>query len=138
VARAPHVIVSEVGPICELQVAMEGYQVARSEDVVDTAEIFITTTGCYDVITSEHIQQMKNKAIVASIGHFDNEIDMAGLARVAGITKTEVKPQVHEWTCAGGTSIIVLSKGRLMNLGKATRRSSCRTCSRISPSPRSS
>ena len=99
---------------------MEGYQVARLEDVVDTADIFITTTGCFNVITAEHMQQMKNKAIVANIGHFDNEIDMAGLAKVAGITKTEIKPQVHEWTFADGGSIIVLSEGRLMNLGNAT------------------
>ena len=84
------------------------------------ADIFITTTGCYDVITAEHMQRMKNKAIVANIGHFDNEIDMAGLAKVPGIKKTEIKPQVHEWTFADGNSIIVLSEGRLMNLGNAT------------------
>jgi adenosylhomocysteinase len=123
--QGARVIVTEVDPICALQAAMEGYQVARMEDVVETADIFITTTGCYDVITADHMSKMKNKAIVANIGHFDNEIDMAGLARLPGITKTEIKPQVHEWTFAGkanGTisSIIVLSEGRLMNLGNAT------------------
>ena len=118
--QGARVIVTEVDPICALQAAMEGFQVAQLEDVVDTADIFITTTGCYDVITAEHMQQMKNKAIVANIGHFDNEIDMAGLAKVPGVTKTEIKPQVHEWTFASGSSIIVLSEGRLMNLGNAT------------------
>ena len=98
--QGARVIVTEVDPICALQAAMEGFQVARLEDVVETADIFITTTGCYDVITAAHMQRMKNKAIVANIGHFDNEIDMAGLAKVAGITKTEIKPQVHEWTFA--------------------------------------
>ncbi len=118
--QGARVVVTEVDPICALQAAMEGYQVARMEDVVETADIFITTTGCYDVITAEQMSRMKNKAIVANIGHFDNEIDMAGLARLPGITKTEIKPQVHEWTFASGTSIIVLSEGRLMNLGNAT------------------
>ncbi|MCB1240766.1 MAG: adenosylhomocysteinase, partial [Tetrasphaera sp.] len=83
-------------------------------------DIFVTTTGCYDVITAEHMASMKNKAIVSNIGHFDNEIDMAGLARIEGIEKTEIKPQVHEWTFPDGHSIIVLSEGRLMNLGNAT------------------
>jgi len=114
------VVITEVDPICALQAAMEGYQVARLDDVVETADIFITCTGCYDVITAEQMQRMKNKAIVANIGHFDNEIDMAGLAKVPGVTKTEIKPQVHEWTFADGHSIIVLSEGRLMNLGNAT------------------
>ena len=114
------VVVTEVDPICALQAAMEGYQVARLEDVVDQADIFITTTGCYDVITADHMTRMKDKAIVANIGHFDNEIDMAGLAQVPGVTKTEIKPQVHEWTFDDGGSIIVLSEGRLMNLGNAT------------------
>ncbi|MDV3220034.1 adenosylhomocysteinase [Intrasporangium sp.] len=123
--QGARVIVTEIDPICALQAAMEGYQVARLEDVVDQADIFITATGCYDVITAEHMQQMKNKAIVANIGHFDNEIDMAGLARVPGVTKTEIKPQVHEWSFAPADgeaekSIIVLSEGRLMNLGNAT------------------
>ncbi|HET7400014.1 MAG TPA: adenosylhomocysteinase [Intrasporangium sp.] len=118
--QGARVVVTEVDPICALQAAMEGYQVARLEDVVGQADIFITTTGCYDVITAAHMQQMKNKAIVANIGHFDNEIDMAGLARVPGVVKTQIKPQVHEWTFPSGTSIIVLSEGRLMNLGNAT------------------
>src|SRR5262245_48919130 len=95
--QGARVIVTEIDPICALQAAMEGYQVARLEDVVATADIFITTTGCYDVITGEHMQQLKNKAIVANIGHFDNEIDMAGLAKVPGVVKTQIKPQVHEW-----------------------------------------
>ncbi len=123
--QGARVIVTEVDPICALQAAMEGYQVARMEDVVETADIFITTTGCYDVITADHMSRMKNKAIVGNIGHFDNEIDMAGLAKLPGITKTEIKPQVHEWTFpASGDddekSIIVLSEGRLLNLGNAT------------------
>jgi adenosylhomocysteinase len=118
--QGARVIVTEIDPICALQAAMEGFQVARMEDVVETADIFITTTGCYDVITAEHMTKMKNKAIVANIGHFDNEIDMAGLARVPGVTKTQIKPQVHEWTFDSGSSIIVLSEGRLMNLGNAT------------------
>ncbi len=118
--QGARVIVTEIDPICALQAAMEGYQVARLEDVVGQADIFVTTTGCYDVITADHMAQMKNKAIVANIGHFDNEIDMAGLARTEGITKTEIKPQVHEWTYPDGHSIIVLSEGRLMNLGNAT------------------
>jgi adenosylhomocysteinase len=118
--QGARVIVTEIDPICALQAAMEGFQVARMEDVVETADIFITTTGCYDVITADHMTKMKNKAIVANIGHFDNEIDMAGLARVPGVTKTQIKPQVHEWTFENGSSIIVLSEGRLMNLGNAT------------------
>ncbi|HET7276446.1 MAG TPA: adenosylhomocysteinase [Dermatophilaceae bacterium] len=118
--QGARVIVTEVDPICALQAAMEGYQVAQLDDVVESGDIFITATGCYDVIRSEHLERMKNKAIVANIGHFDNEIDMAGLARVPGISKTEIKPQVHEWSFADGHSIIVLSEGRLMNLGNAT------------------
>ena len=118
--QGARVIVTEVDPICALQAAMEGYQVARLEDVVADADIFITTTGCFNVITAEHMSQMKHQAIVGNIGHFDNEIDMAGLARTPGITKTEIKPQVHEWTFADGHSIIVLSEGRLLNLGNAT------------------
>ncbi len=118
--QGARVIITEVDPICALQAAMEGFQVARLEDVVETADIFITCTGCFDVITADQMQRMKNKAIVANIGHFDNEIDMAGLAKLPGVTKTEIKPQVHEWTFADGHSIIVLSEGRLMNLGNAT------------------
>ena len=118
--QGARVIVTEIDPICALQAAMEGYQVARLEDVLDIADIVITATGCLNVVTAEHMAAMKDKAIVANVGHFDNEIDMAGLARVEGITKTEIKPQVHEWTFADGHSIIVLSEGRLMNLGNAT------------------
>jgi adenosylhomocysteinase len=123
--QGARVVVTEVDPICALQAAMDGYQVARMEDVVATADIFVTATGCRDVITAEHMASMKDKAIVGNIGHFDNEIDMAGLAGVAGITKTEIKPQVHEWAFPSGggrpaRSIIVLSEGRLLNLGNAT------------------
>jgi adenosylhomocysteinase len=118
--QGARVIVTEIDPICALQAAMEGYQVARLEDVLDIADIYVTTTGNFNIITAEHMQQMKNKAIVSNIGHFDNEIDMAGLARVPGVTKTQIKPQVHEWTFGNGNSIIVLSEGRLMNLGNAT------------------
>jgi len=123
--QGARVIVTEIDPICALQAAMEGYQVARLEDVIGKADIVITATGCFDVVTAEHMAAMKNKAIVANIGHFDNEIDMAGLGRVPGITKTEIKPQVHEWTFPSTEerpehSIIVLSEGRLMNLGNAT------------------
>ena len=123
--QGARVIVTEIDPICALQAAMDGYQVARMEDVVATADIFVTATGCYDVLTADHMRQMKNKAIVGNIGHFDNEIDMAGLAKIAGITKTEIKPQVHEWTFpakadGSSSSIIVLSEGRLLNLGNAT------------------
>ena len=123
--QGARVIVTEVDPICALQAVMEGYQVATLEDVVATADIFVTTTGCVDVITAEHLAAMKHQAIVGNIGHFDNEIDMAGLARRPGIRKTEIKPQVHEWTFAAdgarpAHSIIVLSEGRLLNLGNAT------------------
>jgi adenosylhomocysteinase len=118
--QGARVIVTEVDPICALQAAMDGYQVATLEDVLAEGDFFITTTGCFDVITATHMQGMRNKAVVGNIGHFDNEIDMAGLAKVAGITKTEIKPQVHEWTFPSGDSIIVLSEGRLLNLGNAT------------------
>ncbi|HWC23286.1 MAG TPA: adenosylhomocysteinase [Flexivirga sp.] len=118
--QGARVIVTEIDPICALQAAMEGFQVARLEDVVGEADIFVTTTGNFNIITAAHMQQMKNKAIVSNIGHFDNELDMAGLAKIEGVVKTEIKPQVHEWTFPGGNSIIVLSEGRLMNLGNAT------------------
>ncbi len=118
--QGARVIVTEIDPICALQAAMEGYQVARLEDVLPIADIYVTTTGNFNIITAEHMTQMKNKAIVSNIGHFDNEIDIAGLAKVPGVTKTEIKPQVHEWTFENGNSIIVLSEGRLMNLGNAT------------------
>ncbi len=118
--QGARVIVTEVDPICALQAAMDGYQVTTLEEVVATGDFFITTTGCFDVITAAHMAAMKDKAVVGNIGHFDNEIDMAGLAKLDGVTKTEIKPQVHEWTFADGTSIIVLSEGRLLNLGNAT------------------
>src|SRR6188768_3680439 len=118
--QGARVIVSEVDPICALQAAMEGFQVARLEDVLDTADIFITTTGNKGIITAEHMSRMKHQAIVANIGHFDNEIDMAGLARMSDVRKIEIKPQVHEYQFPDGHSIIVLAEGRLMNLGCAT------------------
>jgi adenosylhomocysteinase len=118
--QGARVIVTEIDPICALQAAMDGYQVAKLESVVDQADIIVTATGCFNVVTAEHMERMKDKAILANIGHFDNEIDMAGLAKVPGIQKQEIKPQVHEWTFDDGDSIIVLSEGRLMNLGNAT------------------
>ncbi|MGC0315982.1 adenosylhomocysteinase [Kitasatospora acidiphila] len=118
--QGARVIVTEVDPICALQAAMDGYQVTTLEDVVEIADIFITTTGNKDIIMSSHMERMKHQAIVGNIGHFDNEIDMAGLAKLPGVVKTEVKPQVHEWRKADGRTIIVLSEGRLLNLGNAT------------------
>jgi adenosylhomocysteinase len=118
--QGARVIVTEVDPICALQAAMDGYQVTTVEDVVSTADIFITATGCKNVITAEHMAKMKHQAIVGNIGHFDNEIDMAGLAKIPGIRKVNIKPQVDEWIFPDGHSIIVLSEGRLLNLGNAT------------------
>ena len=118
--QGARVVVTEIDPICALQAAMEGIQVVRLEDVVETADIFITTTGNKDIITAEHMARMKHNAIVGNIGHFDNEIDMAGLAQLDGVKVKEIKPQVHEWTFPDATSLIVLSEGRLMNLGNAT------------------
>jgi adenosylhomocysteinase len=118
--QGARVIVTEIDPICALQAAMDGYQVARIEDVLETADIFITATGCKDVITAEHMQKMKHQAIVGNIGHFDNEIDMAGLAQTPGVIRLNIKPQVDEWRFSSGRSIIVLSEGRLLNLGNAT------------------
>ncbi len=117
--QGARVVVSEVDPICALQAAMDGYEVARVEDYVDRADFFITTTGNTDIIRVDHMVAMKDKAIVANVGHFDNEIDMAGLAR-SGAKREPVKPQVDEWTFQDGHSVIVLSEGRLMNLGNAT------------------
>jgi adenosylhomocysteinase len=114
------VVITEIDPICALQAAMDGYQVLTLEDVVETADIFITATGNRDVITAEHMARMKHQAIVGNIGHFDNEIDMAGLSRVPGINKIGIKPQVDEWVFPDGHSVIVLSEGRLLNLGNAT------------------
>jgi adenosylhomocysteinase len=118
--QGARVIVTEVDPICALQAAMDGYQVATLEDVISTADIFVTATGNRDVITAEHMSRMKHQAIVGNIGHFDNEIDMAGLARTPGVKRTNIKPQVDEWTFPDGHAIIVLSEGRLLNLGNAT------------------
>ena len=118
--QGARVIVAEVDPICALQAAMEGFQVARLEDVLDTADIFITTTGNKGIITAEHMARMKHQAIVANIGHFDNEIDMAGLARMSDVRNIEIKPQVNEFQFPDGHSVIVLAEGRLMNLGCAT------------------
>jgi adenosylhomocysteinase len=118
--QGARVVVTEIDPICALQAAMEGYQVATLEDVVETADIFITATGNKDVITADHMARMKHQAIVGNIGHFDNEIDMAGLERVQGVERVNVKPQVDEWRFSDGHSIIVLSEGRLLNLGNAT------------------
>jgi len=114
------VIVTEIDPICALQAAMEGYQVTTLEDVVATADIFITTTGNFDIITADHMRRMKDKAIVGNIGHFDNEIDMAGLKKVDGIKKVNIKPQYDEWIFPDGHSVLVLAEGRLLNLGCAT------------------
>jgi adenosylhomocysteinase len=114
------VVVTEVDPICALQAAMDGYQVLRLEDVIDQADIFITATGNRDVITAQHMAQMKHQAIVGNIGHFDNEIEMAGLAAMPGVERVQIKPQVDEWTFPDGHSVIVLSEGRLLNLGNAT------------------
>src|SRR6266566_4383574 len=118
--QGARVIITEVDPICALQAAMDGYQVTTIEDVVDTADIFVTATGCKNVITAEHMARMKHQAIVGNIGHFDNEIDMAGLARLDGVRRINVKPQVDEWVFPDGHTIIVLSEGRLLNLGNAT------------------
>ncbi|GAA4376536.1 adenosylhomocysteinase [Actinomadura verrucosospora] len=118
--QGARVIVTEIDPICALQAAMDGFQVTTLDDVVDIADIFVTTTGNFNIITAEHMGRMKHQAIVSNIGHFDNEIDMAGLAKTPGIEKIEIKPQVHEWRFADGHSIIVLAEGRLMNLGCAT------------------
>jgi len=118
--QGARVIVTEIDPICALQAAMEGYEVTTLEEVVDKADIFITATGNCDVITVEHMRRMKDKAIVANIGHFDNEIDVAGLKKVPGIRRVTIKPQTDEFIFPDGHSIIVLAEGRLMNLGCAT------------------
>jgi adenosylhomocysteinase len=118
--QGARVVVTEIDPICALQASMDGMQVVRLEDVVGEADIFVTTTGGTDIIRVEHLTAMKHNAIVGNVGHFDDEIDMAGLEKVAGIEKIEIKPQVHEWRFPDGHSVIVLSEGRLMNLGNAT------------------
>src|SRR5213075_1719927 len=118
--QGARVIITEIDPICALQAAMEGYQVLTLDDVVATADIFITATGNKDIITAEHMSRMKHQAIVGNIGHFDNEIDMAGLEQLPGIKRVNIKPQVDEWVFSDGHAIIVLSEGRLLNLGNAT------------------
>ncbi|HEX5616437.1 MAG TPA: adenosylhomocysteinase, partial [Acidimicrobiia bacterium] len=118
--QGARVVVTEVDPICALQAAMEGYQVLTIDDVIDVADIFITATGNKHVITAAHMAKMKHNAIVGNIGHFDTEIDMAGLAKTPGVVRREIKPQVDEWTFADGHAVIVLAEGRLLNLGCAT------------------
>jgi adenosylhomocysteinase len=118
--QGARVIITEIDPICALQAAMEGYQVTTLDDVVATADVFVTTTGNMSVITVDAMSRMKHNAIVANIGHFDTEIDMAGLAKVGGIRRVNVKPQVDEWVFPDGHAIIVLAEGRLVNLGCAT------------------
>jgi adenosylhomocysteinase len=118
--QGARVIVTEIDPICALQAAMEGYQVLRLEDVLDTADIFITTTGNKGIISAEHMARMKHQAIVGNIGHFDNEIDMAGIARMSDVRRNNIKPGTDEYVFPDGHSIIVLAEGRLLNLGCAT------------------
>ena len=118
--QGARVIITEIDPICALQAAMDGYQVTTIEDALPQVDIFVSATGNKDIITADHMSQMKHQAIVGNIGHFDNEIDMAGLAAIPGIKKINVKPQVDEWVFPDGHTIIVLSEGRLLNLGNAT------------------
>jgi adenosylhomocysteinase len=118
--QGARVVITEIDPICALQAAMEGHEVVTVEDVVDSADLFVTATGNTNIITVEHMSRMKHDAIVGNIGHFDDEIDMAGLAGVPGIKRINIKPQVDEWMFPDGHSIIVLSEGRLLNLGNAT------------------
>jgi adenosylhomocysteinase len=114
------VIVTEIDPICALQAAMEGYEVRRLDEVVETADLFVTTTGNFDIIKAEDMARMKDKAIVGNIGHFDNEIDMAGLKKISGIASVNIKPQYDEWVFPDGHSVLILAEGRLLNLGCAT------------------
>ena len=114
------VVVTEIDPICALQAAMEGFEVVTIDDVIDKADIFITATGNFNIITVEHMKRMKHNAIVGNIGHFDNEIDMAGLKKFPGIKKINIKPQYDEWVFPDGHSVLVLAEGRLLNLGCAT------------------
>ncbi len=118
--QGARVIISEIDPICALQAVMDGYQVTTLESVIGEVDIFITSTGNENVITAEHVLQMKNLAILANVGHFDNEIDMVGIGRIPGVEKVEIKPQVHEWRLPNGRAVLILSEGRLMNLGNAT------------------
>ena len=118
--QGARVVITEIDPICALQAAMEGYQVATLDDMLETADIFITTTGNKDVITSDDIARMKHQAIVGNIGHFDNEIDMVGLMATPDIERVNIKPQVDKWVYPDGKAVIILSEGRLLNLGNAT------------------
>lgn len=118
--QGARVIITEIDPICALQAAMEGYQVLTVEDAISYADIFVTTTGNKDIITAAHMSKMKDMAIVGNIGHFDNEIQMAELAKIPGIKKTNIKPQYDKWTFADGHSVLILAEGRLLNLGCAT------------------
>lgn len=118
--QGARVIVTEIDPICALQAAMDGYEVNTLENVLPYADIFITATGCKDVITADQMSRMKDKAVVGNIGHFDNEIDVAGLSKMKNVTRNNIKPQVDEWIFEDGHSIILLSEGRLLNLGNAT------------------
>ena len=118
--QGARVIITEIDPICALQAAMDGYQVATVEDTLSTGDIFITATGCTNVITADHMSRMKHQAIVGNIGHFDNEIDMAGLTALPGVERTTIKPQVDVWRFEDGHTVILLSEGRLLNLGNAT------------------
>ncbi len=119
-SQGARVVVTEIDPICALQALMEGYEVLTLDDVVETGDVFVTATGNRDIITIEHMGRMKDQAVVGNIGHFDNEIDMAGLAAVAGMRRVNIKPQVDQWVFPDGHSVIVLSEGRLLNLGNAT------------------
>ncbi|MEM7205710.1 MAG: adenosylhomocysteinase [Planctomycetota bacterium] len=118
--QGARVVVTEIDPICALQALMEGYEVKTIEDVLPEADIIITTTGNFNVITADHMAKMKNNAIVGNIGHFDNEIDMAGLAKIKGIKRVNIKPQVDRWVFPDGRGVLVLAEGRLLNLGCAT------------------
>ena len=118
--QGARVIITEIDPICALQAAMEGYQVTTLDEVIETADIFITATGNKDILSAEQMSKMKHNAVVANIGHFDNEIDVAGLQKTEGIQRINIKPQVDEWKFPTGRSILLLSEGRLMNLGNAT------------------
>ena len=118
--QGARVIVTEIDPICALQAAMEGYEVKTLEDCLPEADVYITTTGNFNIITAEHMAKMKDQAIVGNIGHFDNEIDMAGLKKIKGVERTNIKPQYDKWTFPDGHSVLILAEGRLLNLGCAT------------------
>jgi len=118
--QGARVVVTEIDPICALQAAMEGFEIRTLESVVDRADIFVTATGNKDIITADHMARMKHNAIVSNIGHCDNEIDMAGLKKVDGVRRVQIKPQYDEWVFPDGHAVLILAEGRLMNLGCAT------------------